>query len=159
MHLVEEIPLIGRVSFSDYDAFRGAGVPFLFLSSGRTPRYHQPTDLPDTLHYERMAASVAWLAALVQRVDEDQEPYRVEAGRVELADEVASLRPLVALAASQDTMIPGTSFLSLWKLKRDQNWLAGLDPDRATPQDVRRLERLSIRLQCLLADFPGCFLF
>jgi len=159
MHLVEEIPLIGRVSFSDYDAFRNAGVPFLFLSSGRTPRYHQPTDLPDTLHYERMAASVDWLAALVQRVDEDEEPYRVEAGRVEFADEVASLRPLVALAASRDTMIPGTSFLSLWKLKRDQDWLAALDPDRATPQDVRRLERLSIRLQCLLADFPGCFLF
>lgn len=158
LHLVEEIPLVGRVPFSDYDAFRNAGVPFLFLSAGRTPRYHQPTDLPDTLHYERMAATVRWLVALLARLDQDREPYRVEPGRIEFADEVAALRPLARLAAGWDTRIPGTSWLSLFKLRRDADWLGTLDPAKAGPEDVRRLERLSIRMQCLLADFPACFL-
>jgi hypothetical protein len=158
MHLIEEIPLLGRVSFSDYDAFRNAGVPFLFLSSGRTPRYHQPSDLPDTLHYERMAATVNWLHALLQAMDEDTEPYRVEKNRIELADEIATLRPLTELAAREESAIPGTSFLSRSRMKADDEWLRRLDPAKTTAEDIRRLERLSLRMQCLLADFPACFL-
>lgn len=157
LHLVEEIPLVGRVPFSDYDAFRNAGAPVLFLSAGRTPRYHQPTDLPDTLHYERMAATVHWLVALLAGLDRDREPYRVEPGRLEFADEVAAFRPLAKLAAGADTRIPGTSWLSWLRLKRDAEWLGTLDPATAGPEDITRLERLSIRMQCLLADFPACF--
>ncbi len=158
MHLVEEIPLLGRVSFSDYDAFRNRSVPFLFLSSGRTPRYHQPSDLPDTLHYERMAATVAWLQSLVTLLDQDKAPYRFEPDRLEFADEVASFRPLVALAAKRETKIPGTSPLSLWRLQADHRWLERLDPTAPTQEDITRLERTSLRMQCLLTDLPACFL-
>lgn len=158
LHLVEEIPLIGQVAFSDYDAFRNARVPFLFLSSGRTPRYHQPSDLPDTLHYERMAATVDWLAGLVRRMDADRSPYTFEADRIEFADEVTSLGPLIRQAADRKTMIPGTSALSLWKLRSDREWLERLAPSSPIPDDIKRLERSSLRLQCLLADFPACFL-
>jgi hypothetical protein len=158
LHLIEEIPLMGQVSFSDYDAFRNAGVPFLFLSAGRTPRYHQPSDVPDTLHYERMAATVNWLHTLLQAMDADQEAYRFENGRVELADEVATLRPLAKLAAREESEIPGTSFLSRSRMKADDTWLRTLEPGKATADDIRRLERLSLRIQCLLADFPACFL-
>jgi hypothetical protein len=158
MHLIEELPFVGHVSFSDYDAFRNIGVPFLFLSAGRTPRYHQPSDLPDTLHYERMAATVGWLQRLLQALDEDKEPYRFERDRMELADEIATLRPLVRQAAQEESEIPGTSFLSRSKMRTDAQWLERLDPGRATADDIRRLERLSLRMQCLLADFPACFL-
>ncbi|MEW6543037.1 MAG: M28 family peptidase [Nitrospirota bacterium] len=158
MHLVEEIPLMGQVAFSDYDAFRNRSVPFLFLSAGRTPRYHQPTDLPDTLHYERMAATVPWLRDLIERLDQDREPYRFDPTRIEFADEVATFRPLVEQAAEWGTRIPGTSPISLWKLKRDRDWLARLDPAAPRPEDVTRLERLSLRMQCLLTDLPVCFL-
>lgn len=158
MHLIEEIPLVGHVSFSDYDAFRNVGVPFLFLSSGRTPRYHQTTDRPDTLHYERMAATVDWLQHFVRRLDEDKEPYRFEKDRMDLADEVAALRPLVAQAAKEESEIPYTSFLSRLRMQADDEWLSKLEPAKATAEDVRRLERLSLRMQCLLADFPACFL-
>jgi len=158
LHLVEEIPLIGQVSFSDYDSFRNASVPFLFLSSGRTPRYHQPSDLPDTLHYERMAATVKWLANLAERIDQDTAPYEFQANRIEFAGEVTTLRPLVAQAAKWETGISGTSSLSHWKLEKDDKWLEGLDLTAPTPEALRRLERISIRLQCLLADFPLCFL-
>lgn len=159
MHLIEEIPLVGQVSFSDYDAFRNASVPFTFLSAGRTPRYHQPTDLPDTLHYERMAWTVEWFHSLVTRMDEDTEPYAFETTRVELADEAASLRPLVSLAADWTTRIPGTSPLSLARMKLDDRWLKTLDTTATTAGALKRLERISIRMQCLLADFPACFLF
>jgi hypothetical protein len=158
MHLIEEWPLIGHMTFSDYDAFRNVGVPFLFLSSGRTPRYHQPSDLPDTLHYERMAATVGWLRRLLQAMDEDKESYRFEKDRMELADDIATLLPLAALAAREESEIPGTSFLSRSKMKTDAQWLERLDPGRATADDIRRLQRLSLRMQCLLADFPACFL-
>jgi len=158
MHLIEEIPLVGQVSFSDYDAFRNASVPFLFLSAGRTPRYHQPTDLPDTLHYERMAWTVGWFQSLVAQMDQDTEPYPFEATRVELADEAASLRPFVSLAAAWATRIPGTSPLSLARMKLDDRWLKTLDVTAPMSGALKRLERVSIRLQCLLADFPACFL-
>jgi hypothetical protein len=156
MHLVEEIPLVGRVSFSDYDAFRNASVPYLFLSAGRTPRYHQPTDLPNTLHYERMAETVSWLQIFLQLLDQDTRPYGFESGRLEFVDEVAALRPLAAAAAQWNTRIPGTSPVSLLKLKLDERWLKKLDATLPTTSDIKRLEKLSIRLQCLLADFYGC---
>ena len=158
LHLVEEIPLLGRVPFSDYDAFRNASVPFLFLSAGRTPRYHQPSDLPNTLHYERMASTVHWLQHLISSLDQDSQPYRFESHRLEFSDEVNAFRPLTIKAAEEATKIPGTSSLSMWKLKQDRDWLEGLDPSKATPEDVKRMERLSIRMQCLLSDMPGCFL-
>ncbi len=158
MHLIEELPLVGRTSFSDYDAFRNAGVPFLFLSAGRTPRYHQPSDLPDTLHYERMAATVSWLQRLLPAVDGDREPYRIERNRMELVDDIATLRLLATQAAREDSEIPGTSILSRLKMKTDAQWLRALDVEKATADDIRRLERLSLRMQCLLADFPACFL-
>jgi len=159
MHLVEEIPLLGRVSFSDYDAFRNQHVPFLFLSTGRTPRYHQPTDLPDTLHYERMAETVQWLTELTQRLDTDQARYTFVPDRIEFADEVRSLGPLIRHAADRRTMIPNTSSLSLWRMQADRDWLDKLDETRPSREDITRLERASIRMQCLLANLPGCFLF
>jgi hypothetical protein len=155
MHLVEEIPVMGRMAFSDYDAFRNASVPFVFLSAGRTPRYHQPTDLPDTLHYERMAATVEWLVGLLTLIDQD-DPYTFEPEQLQFADEVAALKPLAAYAADWKTRIPGTSPISLARLKLDVRWLQQLDPAAAAQADVKRLERLSIRLQCLLANFYGC---
>ena len=158
LHLIEEWPLIGHMSFSDYDAFRNVGVPFLFLSSGRTPRYHQPSDLPDTLHYERMAATVGWLQHLVRGIDQDTEPYRFEQDRMELADEIATLHPLAELASREESEIPGTSFLSRSRMKTDEQWLRALDAGKATADDIKRLERLSLRMQCLLADLPICFL-
>ncbi len=159
LHVIEEIPVIGPISFSDYDAFRNAQVPFLFLSSGRTPRYHQTSDLPDTLHYERMAATVRWLQTLVRLVDQDITPYGFQTDRIEFADEVAALRPIVEQAADWDSRIPYTSIISYWKLRRDHEWLQRLNPSAPTPESLKRLERTSIRIQCLLADFYACFLF
>ena len=158
MHLVEEVPGQGHEAFSDYDAFRNAGVPFLFLSAARTPRYHTPSDLPDTLHYERMAATVGWLQHLLTLMDQDRTPYHFEANRLEFADEVESFRTIIAQAADDRTLIPGTSWLSLRKLKEDAEWLRKVNVESPTSEDLKRLEQISFRFQCLLADYAGCFL-
>jgi hypothetical protein len=158
MHLLEEIPYIGQAPVSDYDAFRNRQVPHVFLSAGRTPRYHQPTDLPDTLHYERMAATVYWLGRLLESLDEDGSRYRFLPERIEFSDEVQALRPLIRQAAESETMIPGTSALTMHKLREDRDWIERLDSSSPTAEDIKRLERAALRIQCLLTDLPICFL-
>ena len=99
-----------------------------------------------------------WMQRLLRALDEDMEPYSFERGRMELADDIATLRPLAELASQEDSEIPGTSFLSRSRMKTDEQWLRALEADKATADDIKRLERLSLRLQCLLADLPICFL-
>ena len=43
-------------NLSDYAAIRADRRPFLFLSCGQWEHYHQPTDTPEKLNYEKMAA-------------------------------------------------------------------------------------------------------
>jgi hypothetical protein len=105
-----------------------------------------------------MAATVHWLQRLTSSIDRDTAPYRFEADRLEFNDEVEAFRPLTIKAAEEAITIPDTSSPSLWRLKQDREWLGRLDPTQATPVDVKRMERLSIRMQCLLPDMPGCFL-
>ena len=61
-------------SMSDYDAFMEAEVPFLFYSVGRWQHYHMPSDTPDKLDYDKMAAFANHLTdtvvALANRPDE-----------------------------------------------------------------------------------------
>lgn len=159
IHLVEEIPGRGHKAFSDYDVFRNHRVPFLFLSAARTPRYHTPRDVAGSLHYERMAATAAWLRRLLLLIDHDEAPYTFDAHRLEFADEVAAFRTIVEQAAQEDSLIPGTSRWSLSKLRKDAEWLRTVDHSSPTPQQLERLERISVRLQCLLADYSGCFMF
>src|SRR5262249_34984931 len=51
---------------SDYEPFARRGVPFLFLTCGRWRHYHQPTDTPERLDYDKMVATATWLEALVR---------------------------------------------------------------------------------------------
>lgn len=159
IHLVEEIPDHGHKAFSDYDVFRNHQIPFLFLSAARSPRYHTAGDVATTLNYERMAATVEWLRRLLALISQDEAPYSFDAHRVEFADEVASFRSIVEQALHEETHIPGTSRWSLRKLARDLEWLREVRGSAPTPQQLERLERISIRVQCLMADYSGCFTF
>jgi Peptidase family M28 len=159
MHLIEEIPGRGHHPVSDYDGFRSRHVPYLFLSSARTPRYHTPNDRADTLHYERMASTVQWLDGLLNLMDGDRQKYVFEPDRIEWEDEVQTFRHVTRYAVNEDTLIPRTSRLSLRKLRQDAEWLNGVDGTEPTGVDLERLERVSIRFQCLLADYSGCFMF
>jgi hypothetical protein len=64
---------------SDHGVFRENGVPYLFLSCGRWPHYHVPTDTPDRLNYRKMHRIAKYLVRLVEslcgtRLEEPHEP-------------------------------------------------------------------------------------
>ncbi len=47
---------------SDYGRFRKFGIPFTFISSGTPWYYHTVNDIPENLHYKKMAALVISLS-------------------------------------------------------------------------------------------------
>ena len=53
---------------SDHHAFRLNRVPYLFLSCGRWPHYHAPSDTPEKLAYPKMAATVDLVDGIVRDV-------------------------------------------------------------------------------------------
>jgi Zn-dependent M28 family amino/carboxypeptidase len=89
---------------SDYEPFWQARIPFLFLSAGRSRRYHTPQDTPDKLDYEKIAATARWLTDLV-RATRLREPTRFIDGTLdrgtlhEVGEIVGSLAGLTREAA------------------------------------------------------------
>jgi hypothetical protein len=53
---------------SDQRAFRLGGVPYLFLTCGRWQHYHQPSDTPDRLNYDKMERIKAYLIRLAEEL-------------------------------------------------------------------------------------------
>lgn len=51
---------------SDHLGFWDAGVPFLFLTGGRSATYHAPDDAVDRLDWKRVSAVSAWLEAFTR---------------------------------------------------------------------------------------------
>jgi hypothetical protein len=102
------VPTLNRYvgDMSDHGVFRENGVPYLFLSCGRWEHYHQPTDTPDRLNYEKMARitrQVLAFAASLDRVELPQvgseqfsETLDLEVSRLRLALG-AWLEPLLKL--------------------------------------------------------------
>ncbi len=74
-------------ALSDYHAFELEQVPFLFLTNGRWAHYHQVTDTPEKLDYEKMLVSADFLRELVLELsnrDDDRVVYLAE-GREDVA--------------------------------------------------------------------------
>lgn len=159
IHSVENIPGYRPSAFSDYDVFRDNRVPFLFLSSGRTPRYHHATDLPDTLYYDRMARTSRWIAKLIARTSQSKEPFVFEAKGEDYAAERDALRWALQDAVKPWRSIAGTSPITAFRLLGDSSRLEAMtDPLHVwTSADALAIERASFRLQCLLYQYPICF--
>lgn len=52
---------------SDYGPFRARQVPYLFFSSGESPRYHTPYDTPESLDYRKLEAGSRIMEAVVRK--------------------------------------------------------------------------------------------
>jgi hypothetical protein len=89
---------------SDYDAFWRREVPFVFLTSGRSSRYHTPQDTPEHLDYAKMAATALWLERFVRETCERPEP-RVTF-RAGARDDASTLRSIDALTAALEPIDP-----------------------------------------------------
>lgn len=159
IHMVENLPGYAPQAFSDYDIFRLRRVPFLFLSSGRTPRYHTPTDLPPTLYYDRMARTSRWIARLVREVDHRRVTFPFDAAGADHEADLTTMRWAIDAASLPWSSVPGTSPVTAARLLGDRARLRGMaDQGHVfTREDVLSLERASFRLQCLLYAYPVCF--
>ena len=161
--MIEKIPGQGRFIFSDYQVFRTNAIPYLFLSSGRTPHYHRPTDTAEKLHYPRMARTALWFEQLIQKIDRLDKGWTYKKKRRNLKQDFQTLEPMVILAADWKTRIPQTGPISLYKLKQDLKRMQLIKEktrtrNPLTSKDARVLELVSIRIQCLLGKMGPCFL-
>jgi hypothetical protein len=59
---------------SDHRAFRLGGVPYLFLTCGRWPHYHQPSDTPDRLNYDKIGRISAYLIRVAEELARTELP-------------------------------------------------------------------------------------
>jgi Zn-dependent M28 family amino/carboxypeptidase len=87
---------------SDYGPFRDRHIPFLFFSTGQHPDYHQTTDLPDRVDYDKLRKISLWISDLTWRLattDEtpawDPSPPRLD------IEEVRTVLALVTRALEQ----------------------------------------------------------
>lgn len=89
---------------SDYDAFWRAKVPFLFLTAGRSQRYHTPEDTPEHLDWTKMAATARWLETLVRHAcvrPEDRVRFDASA-----RDDASTLRTFLDVVAPLTAVSP-----------------------------------------------------
>ena len=69
--LLRLMPGMRHLSRSDHLSFWKAGIPAILITDTadfRNPNYHQPTDTPGTLDYERVAAIVQATAVTVAKL-------------------------------------------------------------------------------------------
>lgn len=88
---------------SDYEPFRQHGVPVLFLTCGRWRHYHETTDTPDRLAWEKIAATQLFLERLTRGAAADRGRrgrYRPDAR--DYAGTIASLRAISAALVPLD---------------------------------------------------------
>ena len=64
---------------SDYGPFRDRKVPFLFFSTGQHPDYHQPTDLPNRIDYEKLRRNAVLIRDVTQRLADTDDPPKWDA--------------------------------------------------------------------------------
>jgi hypothetical protein len=88
---------------SDYDAFWNRGVPFVFLTCGRSRHYHTPEDTPEKLDYAKMAALGRWLERWTRETCARPEERVVFQNQ---RDDASTLRSLIAVLRSLEPLSP-----------------------------------------------------
>lgn len=70
--LLAPVPALNRYvgDMSDHHVFRVNERPYLFLTCGRWMHYHQPTDIPENLNFDKIAAIAEYTEALLRAMAE-----------------------------------------------------------------------------------------
>jgi len=151
--MIETYPYLPgrRFSVSDYDALRPLGRPFLFLSTGRTHRYHTAEDTADALDYEGLAARARWCALLAERVAAEAREIGWEDGLVDArADARAAARLFRGIGG--DAPFPALLRRALLADRRRVEAILTLLESGAEPsrRDYRALQLACLRLQAAI---------
>ena len=149
---VSRLPTAYHFVESDYVPFRGAKVPYAYLSAGVSTDWQKPTDVPERIAWEHLAARAEWARAFVRSVAQtDARPtWREEAGPT--VDEVKTLRELFRMgrATMSEVKMPPmvTKSLDDMEGKMDAIIAAG----QVTQQDRLRL-RMMLSAVATLSSF------
>ncbi|MCY1054745.1 M20/M25/M40 family metallo-hydrolase [Nannocystis sp. SCPEA4] len=154
LRLVEDLPH-GRQAFSDHAGFFAREIPSLFVSTGRSPHYHQPTDTPDTLQYDKLHAAVAVVEAHVRVLADMPDRPAWSSSQPLAAADAAVLAELLAAALGEDGVRGSAEFggLARGRAEADLARARALAATNRPPtaDEARELVRISLRAQCLLA--------
>jgi Zn-dependent M28 family amino/carboxypeptidase len=96
---------------SDYEPFRRAGVPFVFLTCGRWRHYHTVTDTPDRLDYVKLAG-VAGFVEKVVRLSFARETPPVPVYDDDARDHAGTVATLLALAQDLRPFTPRAAMMA-----------------------------------------------
>ena len=98
--VVAQNDVVGDVS--DHYAFRLRGVPYLFLTCGRWAHYHQETDTPDRLAWDKMALIRDYLGSLAGAMaDGSLAVPPVDTTAMEICYLESALGPMLAMVLTQ----------------------------------------------------------
>lgn len=104
-----EVAMVGTdllvVDRSDYGPFRLRSIPYLFFSTGESPRYHTPDDTPESLDYPKLEAISQVIHGVVERAAEaDMRPVWRGEPVHDLAEATAIRRVLTILLANKSDL-------------------------------------------------------
>jgi hypothetical protein len=142
LHLIEETPF-GRQPWSDYDAFRNRGVPFVFFSDGQNKRYHEVNDEADALQYDKLAKETEHLLAVVEAIAESPGNFAFDAGAEELERDRDAVNEILT-----DALAPGGLVESLGLSATSRSNLEAALEAAQGSTNAATLEAGAIRVMC-----------
>ena len=152
LHLIEELPGGGRQPWSDYDAFRNADVPTLFLSDGQNKQYHEADDDADALDFEKLARETLLLTRIVEAIANSTETFTYDGGGADLARDRQTLLTLL-----DDALAPGGMVDALGLTPTSDGRLQGVrdavNAESATAPDASVLEGAALYVMCLAGSY------
>jgi hypothetical protein len=92
---------------SDYGPFRDRGVPFLFFSTGQSPDYHSPRDVPERIDYPKLQRASVYIRDLTLRlVNDDEAPSWNDKPLPPDLDEMRTMATLVRRVLKRPDLYP-----------------------------------------------------
>lgn len=114
---------------SDYEPFWRRGIPFLFLTCGRSRVYHTPDDTPERLDWEKMAALARWLEIFTREVCRDTRPIAFH----DAPHDASTLRSLRALLSPLAPLVEPARLA----VSKAETLLGACDAQGALPPQLR----------------------
>lgn len=159
MHLAEEQPL-GHQPWSDYDAFRNAGVPYLFLTDAQTKVYHTPDDTMDNLVKSKLPLEASYLHSIAETLarapESDYQRTSFAADAEDHVNDAETVTRLLELSLAPGGMAESLrlSAASKSKLKGDLTALQQVKQSltvesKPTAAAITAMRRAAQRMMCL----------
>lgn len=130
---------------SDYEPFASRGIPHIFLTGGRSARYHTQQDTPEHLDYDKMRATSRWLGRLVQTIA--HRPPTPIAHLRHARDDRATIASIDGLLASLEHLSPETAAArAMLRVLEAELSPQGRLPHHARMMLVRMVQEIEARL-------------